>query len=465
MRVLYVDIDTLRADHLGCYGYHRDTSPNIDALADESARFDNCYVSDAPCLPSRAESGGEEPYLAGKINTATVKGIQSTQVIATVKHFAATNHQEDRKSTNHTIDGRTLREFYGMPFRYAVQQGSVWSVMNAYNWINGQPSSANHKLLTQILRDEWGYQYYVISDWDSIYTGAANAINAGCDLEMPGHTNNIYRGELPGALDDGTVSMDTLDNAVRRVLRTKQVAGIIGEGAYPQGDPSDVNSPEHQALALEVAQKSIILLKNEGNLLPLAPNSLNTIALIGPNANVAQMDGKGSSVVKPFYMIIPREGIQDRAPDVTINYVRGCDINSSKNDDFAAAIDAANAPGVDVVIFVGGLDATQEGENVDRVGGECPITRDAARACQSTGWHRQTPSRSDRKWWDHGSGELHRQYRCIALCLLPWAGRGQCHCRRVVRERESGWQAAGVDAGQQLRVARVGRSRLYGRPS
>lgn len=140
---------------------------------------------------------------------------------------------------------------------------------------------------------------------------------------------------------------------------------MIGEGTYPQGDPSDVDSPEHQALALEVAQKSIILLKNEGNLLPLDLDSLGSIALIGPNANVAQMDGKGSSVVKSFYMITPREGIQDRAPDVAISYVRGCDINSNKVDGFAAAVDAAQDPDVDVVIFVGGLDATQEGENVD----------------------------------------------------------------------------------------------------
>jgi beta-glucosidase len=314
------------------------------------------------------ESAGEEPYLAGKLGVAFVEGIQSTQAIATGKHFAATNHQQDRRTANHTIDARTWREFYGLPFRMAVQQGGAWAIMNAYNWINGRPSSANQELLDGVLRDEWGYQYYVISDWGSIYTSAAEAINAGCDLEMP-HTPGKYPQELPDAITSGDVTTDTLSAAVGRVMRTKLVAGLLDE--YPPGDPSDVCSQEHRDLALEVAQKSIVLLKNEEDILPLNENELDSIALIGPSADVAQLDGIGSSVVEPCYAVTPRRGIENCAAGVTIRYAKGCDINSDDTSGFPAATDAARNS--DVVIFVGGLDGTQEGEELDRASGSIQL--------------------------------------------------------------------------------------------
>ena len=329
----------------------------------------------APCLDltrdprngRSAESAGEDPYLAGEIGAALVSGLQSTRAIATVKHFAATNHQAGRREADHVVDARTLRELYGLPFRIAIQEGATWSVMNAYNWINGRPSSANSELLTRILRDEWGYRHYVISDWGSVYpevAGAAEALAAGCDVEMP-HTPGVYPAELPEALASGAVTTDTLDRAVRRVLRAKQAAGLLGDD--PPGDPSDVCSPDHRALALEVAEKGIVLLKNEGPILPLDESELGSIALIGPSANVARLDGRGSSVVDPCYAVTPRQGIAHRAPGVTLRYARGCDVNSGDVSGFPAAIQAAQAS--DVVVFVGGLDGTQEGEELDRVGG------------------------------------------------------------------------------------------------
>jgi len=316
------------------------------------------------------ESGGEEPYLVGKLGAALVRGIQSTQAIATVKHFAAKNHQTDRRKSNHLIDARTWRELYGMPFRMAVQQGGAWSVMSAYNWINHRPCSANYELLTKMLRDEWGYQYYVVSDWDSIYTSAAEAINAGCDLEMP-HDPGKYPKELPGAIISGTVSIETLDEAVRRVLRAKCAAGLLDE--YPPGNPDDVCSQEHRDLALEVAQKSIVLLKNEDNLLPLDKTKPITIALIGPSADVARLDGRGSSVVEPCYAFTPKQGIENRTSGfpVSIIYAKGCDINSDDESGFQEAITAAMNS--DVVIFVGGLDDTQEGEELDRLSGSVQL--------------------------------------------------------------------------------------------
>ena len=319
-----------------------------------------------------SESGGEEPYLAGKVGAALVRGIQSTQAIATAKHFAATNHQQDRdnENANRWIDARTLRELYGLPFRMAAQQGSAWSVMSAYNWINGRPSSAYYELLTRMLRDEWGYPYYVVSDWVSIYTDAAEAVNAGCDLEMP-HRPGKYPSELPTDVISGMVSIETLDEAVRRVLRTKLTAGLLDD--YPPGNPDDICSQEHRDLALEVAQKSIVLLKNEGSILPLDKANPITIALIGPSADVARWDGRGSSRVEPCYAITPKQGIENRTSGfpVTITYVKGCDINSEDEGGFPEAI--AAAMNADVVIFVGGLDDDQEGETLDRAGGSVQL--------------------------------------------------------------------------------------------
>jgi beta-glucosidase len=313
------------------------------------------------------ESGGEEPYLIGKVGAALVRGIQSTQAIATAKHFGATNHQQNRRDADHKIDARTWREFYGLPFRMAVQQGGTWSVMSAYNGINGRPSSENRELLTRMLRDDWGYRYYVISDWNSIRS-AVEAINAGCDLEMP-HIPGLYPKQLPGAIASGEVTTGTLNRAVRRVLRAKLAAGLLDE--YPPGDPSDVCSQAHRDLALEVAQKSIILLKNEGDILPLNEDELGSIALIGPSADVARLDGTGSSVVEPCYAFTPRQGIENRAAGVTIHYAKGCDINSGDSSGFPAAIDAARNS--DVVVFVGGLDRTQEGEELDRASGSVQL--------------------------------------------------------------------------------------------
>ncbi|MEJ2738111.1 MAG: glycoside hydrolase family 3 C-terminal domain-containing protein, partial [Anaerolineae bacterium] len=176
------------------------------------------------------------------------------------------------------------------------------------------------------------------------------------------HVSGKYAEELPGAIASGEVTTDTLNGAVRRVLRTKVAAGLLGD--CPPGDPFDVCSQAHRDLALEVAQKSIILLKNEDDILPLNEDELGTIALIGPSADVAQLDGAGSSVVEPCYAITPKQGIENRAPGVTLHYAKGCDINSDDTSGFAAAIEAARNS--DVVVFVGGLDSTQEGEEVDR---------------------------------------------------------------------------------------------------
>ncbi len=307
------------------------------------------------------ESGGEDPYLVSQITSSVIKGIQDAGVIATAKHFNLVNKQENRYNNNVTISDRLLIEHYGLNFRTAVQDAGVLSVMNAYNLINGEKCAENSHLLTDILRTQWGFPFYVVSDWNSIWT-SENAIESGCNVCMG---SDHYKNDLLNLVQTGAVSMQVIDDAVRKVLRTKILTGMLDY--IPKGDPNDVNSTEHQQLTLEAGKKSIVLLKNEDNLLPLDKNTITKVAVIGPNANVAVIDGSGSSYVTPFYTVTPRQGIINKIGSNKVVYTKGCDINSGSTTGFASALSLASES--DVVIFFGGLDQTQEGEGFDRVGG------------------------------------------------------------------------------------------------
>jgi beta-glucosidase len=306
------------------------------------------------------ETGGEDPYLCARITAEVVKGIQTTPCIATVKHYNANHRENGRTSNNIIASQRVLHEHAGLAFRTAVQEGGAFCVMNAYNLINGEKCAENTNVLTTILRTHWGFPYYVVSDWGSIWT-SEYAIKAGCDICM-GSDN--YKNDLPGLVSGGTVPVAVIDAAVRRVLRSKLMAGMVDY--YPAGNPDDVNSPAHQQLCLEAGRKSLVLLKNQGNLLPLRKGTAGTIALVGPSAAVAQIDGSGSAYVTPFYTISPKQGIEDLIGAAQVQYAKGCEINSSDTSGFAAA--AAIASTADAVVFCGGLDTGQEGEGFDRVG-------------------------------------------------------------------------------------------------
>ena len=305
------------------------------------------------------ESGGEDPYLDAQITTSVVQGIQMNPVIATIKHFDGVNRQAGRTSNNVTITQRLLMEEYGLNFRTAVQIGGTMSVMNAYNLINGEKCAENYNLLTKTLRYNWGFPYYVVSDWGSIWD-AGKAINAGCNLEMG---SDLYQNNLFNLVVQGKVSESTIDDAVRNVLRTKFISGIMDN--YPVPDHSLINNQDHQQICLQAGKECIVLLKNDNGILPLNKNTIGRIALIGPSANVAQLDGTGSSYVTPFYSVSPKDGITNIIGADKILYAKGCDINSSDTSGFAAA--RTIAKNSDVVIFCGGLDASQEGEGLDRV--------------------------------------------------------------------------------------------------
>ena len=198
------------------------------------------------------ESTGEDPFLNSKINTAFVKGIQSTPAIATIKHFYTEYRQAGRTTNDYTLSQRNLLEQHGLQFREAIQDGGAFSVMNAYNLINKEKCAESSTLLNTDLRTQWGFPFYVVSDWASIFN-AEKAIKAGCDIEMG---STLYQDGTSGLLNlvnTGKISVSVIDNAVKRVLKTKFLSGMMDY--YPQGDPSDVNSVDHQLLSLEAGKK------------------------------------------------------------------------------------------------------------------------------------------------------------------------------------------------------------------
>ncbi len=333
-------------------GFHQMLGPSMDICRD-------------PRYGRSPESGGEDSYLCAQITSSLIKGAQSTGCIATAKHYNANGKENNRTNNNVSISQRMLMEEYGLNFRTAVQQGGVMCVMNAYNLIDGQKCAENSNLLTNILRNQWGFPFYVISDWGSIWN-TANAVNAGCTIDM-GDTQ--YQDNLLNAVNNGSVNVATIDNAVRDELKTKILAGMLDY--YLPGDPNDVNSTAHQQLCLQSGRESLVLLKNQDNILPINKGSVTTIAVIGPSASVCQTDATGSSWVTPFYSVSPLQGIQNKIGTAKGVYAKGCDINSSDTTGFAAALNAAR--GADYVIYVGGLDGTQEGEGFDRATGSIDL--------------------------------------------------------------------------------------------
>ena len=343
------------------YGKHQQLGPALDLCRD-------------PRNGRSPETGGEDPFLCAHINIDLIKGIQENPTIATIKHFNGVNKQANRHQVNHNMSYRQMMEHYGYNFRRVIQDAGALSLMNAYNRIDGDKCAENSDLLTHVLRDRWGFPFYVISDWGSVFD-AKKALKAGCDLEMvvSGQPSQ-YQNNLLNLFNSGEITDADLDKSIRRVLRVKYLTGMMDN--LPEGNPFvGANTPGHQQVALEAGREAIVLLKNEANILPIT-DLTKTLALVGPSAKVAQLDGFGSSWVDPPYAITPYQGFQNKIPDAQIQYAMGCQINNSDTSGFAAA--RAIASSSDYVIFVGGLDQTQEGENyhpgpVDRTGGSVEL--------------------------------------------------------------------------------------------
>lgn len=323
------------------------------------------YICNDPRNGRSAESFGEDPYLCAIMGNAMVEGIQSTGCIATIKSYICENGQDTRLTDTIKINRRMLMEHWSYPFRYAIQQGNSFSIMSAYVAVNGQKASHSYDLNTTVLRKMWGYPYYMVSDWGSVFE-TKPAIIAGCDLCMG---SPHYEYELKPLVQNNQISENLINQAVRNILRTKFVSGLMDN--FPLGNPDDLNSPASQQMCYETAQKSLVLLKNENDILPINASTINSVALIGPSAATWQLDGNGSSWVFPFYAVTPKEAFEAKLGTWKVKYAMGCDINSDDTTGFAAA--RQKAASADYVIFVGGLDHTQEGETSDRVDGSIEL--------------------------------------------------------------------------------------------
>jgi beta-glucosidase len=359
----------------------------VKALGRDMILGPTVNINRVPLWGRNFEGYGEDPYLSGQLAVAYVKGVQSEGVIPSVKHFAANNEEFERHRIDAHISERALHEIYLPAFKAAVQEGHAWNVMSAYNLLNGVHCAENSYLLTDVLKKEFGFTGFVISDWGSTYS-TAPTVNAGMDLEMPGGPPMKAWMARPQTLESGNgdgwmvpekvlaevkaghITEATINDNVSRILRVIFLSGIFDHRHVASGDP---DTPEHRAIALQGATEGIVLLKNAGNLLPLDATKIHSIAVIGPSAGVARTGGGGSSLVKSKYAISPLDGIKERAGNgVMVNYALGVgmegedtalDTPAARAKALSEAVDAAKKS--DMAVVVVGRYPKLEGEGFD----------------------------------------------------------------------------------------------------
>jgi beta-glucosidase len=250
----------------------------------------------------------EDPYLTSRMVVQSVRGIQSEGTIATAKHYVANNQEVNRGQVSANVSERALREIYLPGFEAAVREANVGCVMAAYNKVNGTYCTQNEQLLTDTLKNEWGFEGFVVSDWWATHS-TVPAAKAGLDLEMP--TGEYFGDDLRQAVLDNEVDAATLDDKVRRILRQMVLAGVLDN--RKKGAPGEANTPRHHALARRIAAEGTVLLKRRDATLPLDRQELSSVAVIGPGADTAKVGGGGSSEVIAPYSISSLDGIRKRA--------------------------------------------------------------------------------------------------------------------------------------------------------
>lgn len=266
------------------------------------------------------EGYGEDPFLSGELSVNNIEGIQSQRQIANVKHYAANNQETDRFTINEEIDERTLHEIYLPAFEASIKRGHSASLMCAYNKVNGTYACENDLLMNQILKKDWNFDGFITSDFGAVHSTAPSAM-AGLDLEMP--TGKYWSDLLKQAVESGKVPMQVIDDKLVRRFRKMMEFDLFDHPPTPQPIPQEQDG----AKSREIAEAGIVLLKNEGGLLPLSAAKLKSIALIGPGATRAITGGGGSSHVQPLYTVDPLDGLRKRAgTNVTVDLLDGTDI-------------------------------------------------------------------------------------------------------------------------------------------
>lgn len=374
----------------------------------EEARFRNksvllgpgVNIFRTPLNGRNFEYMGEDPYLASEMVVPYIEGVQANGVATCVKHFALNNNEVNRHTSNPIVDDRTLYEIYLPAFEAAAKRGNSWSFMGGYNLFRGQHASYNPILMNDILKGEWGYDGAVISDWGAIHD-TETAVSGGLDMEFGSWTNGLTNGAsnaydnyflanpyLKG-LKEGKYDEATLNDKVRRVLRLTMRTAMNSKRPW-----GAMVSDEHRAAARRIGGEGIVLLKNEGNLLPLDPAKVKKVAVIGENAIKMMTVGGGSSSLKAKYEVTPLDGLRKRLGDkVRITYARGYvgdptgeyngvttgqNLEDNRPAEVLAqeAVDAAKD--ADMVIFIGGLNKSnhQDCEDTDRLTYNLPYGQD-----------------------------------------------------------------------------------------
>lgn len=351
---------------------------NVDLLREVGAALgDECQANDVQILlgpgvnMKRSPLGGrnfeyysEDPLLAGRMAAAFIAGVQSRGVGTSLKHFAANNQEFERMISNSILDERTLHELYLPAFEIAVREASPWTVMCSYNQLNGVPVSQNLLLLDTILRRQWGFEGVVVSDWGAVSDRVAG-IKAGLALEMPG-TMGRTDAQIVAAVRAGQLAEARLDELI-----TPMVALTLrAHDAHRPGSPADLAA--HEALARRAGSEAVVLLKNDGGLLPLDLTKQRRVAVIGAFAQTPRYQGAGSSQVRPTQLDnLWTELKKLGGPGAELTYAAGYAADGATSDTLVAeAVQAAR--GADVAVIAAGLPDSYESEGFDRTGIDLP---------------------------------------------------------------------------------------------
>jgi beta-glucosidase len=360
-------------------GVHQGLAPVMDVVRD-------------PRWGRVEETFGEDPFLCGVIGSAYVRGIEDAGAVATLKHFAGYSSSEGgRNLAPAHLGPRELADVFLVPFEMAIREGGARAVMNAYQDIDGEPAAASRHLLTEVLRDEWGFEGIVVADYFSISflhslhgvsdgpaTSAALALRAGLDVELP--NPDCYSEALVEAVERGLVDEADVDRSVRRILQLKADLGLLDDtGSFTGAKDVDLDPPEARSLARRVAERSLVLLKNDGGLLPLDPATTGTVALIGPNADsphavlgnytfhnhvAVHFDDAPAGVE----IVTIADGVRRLLGDERVTLTRGCEVLGEERTGLVDAAAAANAADVAVVVIgdqAGHFGAGTSGEGTD----------------------------------------------------------------------------------------------------
>ncbi len=353
-------------------------------------------IQRTPLWGRNFESYGEDPYLAGRIAVGYIQGVQGEHVITSVKHFVVNNEEFERHRIDVAVDERTLHEIYFPAFEAAIRDGHVWAVMSSYNKVNGLYAAEN-PLLKQELYREAGFKGFVLSDWGSTYSTAAT-VNAGMDLEMPGGPPMQRWLARPGTQEagndcgylvpanviplvrSGAIPPANLDSNVSRILTVIFEAGLID---HPHAGGAPIDTPAQRAVARKAADEGMVLLKNQGAILPLDAARLHSIAVIGPAAATARIGGGGSGLVVARDVVAPLDAIRKRAGSAEVRYALGAvmpgetqppDAPQSRQGLLDQAVMAAR--NADVALVFVGYSSKLETEGKDRPNMDLPEGQD-----------------------------------------------------------------------------------------